>query len=122
MRDVSTQMLVKKAIADGNAFQRKHGRAPGIIIKRHHDHLSTLFSPTEMTATRWPLCLKCRKIVQAYGIAHEHDRAIEIYAECHGEKAGATVQKPYKDVNEVEPNWLNEVCSMLTFFGNPGTQ
>lgn len=113
---LNEKALVKRAISDGQAFQKKYGVGPSIVVKRHHDHLSTLFSPREAQSSNWPMCLKCKNIVEGYGIAHDGDKEVEIYGECHGEKSGYTIRKPYKDVMQAEPAWLSEVCKFLTFF------
>lgn len=113
---MSDQAAVRRAIAQGAAFQRQYGRAPGIIIRRHHDHVNAMYSPKEMSHSGWPICLRCRRIVEGYGVAHDGDTSVEVEAECHGEKTSYTVRKPYRDVLKAEPNWLTEVISMLTFF------
>lgn len=115
-RRLTEQDLVRRAIADGQAYQRRVGVAPNIIVKRHHDHLSTLFSGQEASYSGWPMCLRCKHIVEGYGIGDDRAREVEIYAECHGERQGHWVRKPYGDVMEIEPTWLNEVVRMMTFF------
>lgn len=115
-RDVDVQSLVRRAILDGQRYQQRVGVAPNIIVKRHHDHLATLFSGQESSYSGWPMCLKCKHIVEGYGIGDERGTEVEVYAECHGEKQGHWVRKPYPDVLTTEPSWLNEVARMMTFF------
>lgn len=108
--------LVRRAIEDGKRYQARVGVAPNIIVKRHHDHLATMFSGQEASYSGWPMCLRCRRIVEGYGVGDDRGHEVEVYAECHGERKGHWVRKPYPDVLEVEPQWLNEVARMMTFF------
>lgn len=110
------QGLVRRAIEDGKAYQQRLGVAPNIIVKRHHDHLTTLFSGQEASYSGWPMCLRCKHIVEGYGVGDQNSKEVEVYAECHGQKVGHWIRKPYPDVMEIEPGWLNEVTRLLTFF------
>ena len=113
---VDEKSLVKAAIAKGDAFQRKYGRSPGIIVRRHHDHLQSFFSEKESHSTNWPMCLRCNTIVVEYGIAHQNDKEVVILAKCHGKEQTLVIRKPYRDVMRQEPKWISEVCCLLTFF------
>lgn len=106
--------LVKKAIADGQAFQKKHGVSPNIIVRRNHDHLSTLFSDREASVTNWPMCLTCKTIVEAYGIENENNLTFEVWAQCHGQKTSLTVTKKIRGPQT--DTWRREVMKYLTFF------
>lgn len=115
--DLDVQSVVKKAIADGLAFQRRYGRSPAIVVKKHHDHVNALLNGPETTGTNWPHCLRCGTIVHGFRLAHDGDTHVTMVLECHGEETSLEVRKPYKDVNEVEPDWLREVVSMMAVFG-----
>ena len=106
---------VKRTLANAAGFQRRFGVAPGIIIKWHHDHLAHMLAP-EVAMTYWPACLRCGTIVEGYKVAHDGSTEVEIEAECHGEKSSRTIRKPFADVLEAEPTWLQEVCRLLSFF------
>ncbi len=110
---------VKRVLAQSEGFQRQHGVAPNIIVKRHHDHLSHLLAPT-VRMTHWPTCLRCGDIVEGYKIGHDSSTEVEIVAECHGQKDSRVIKKHFRDVLESEETWLQEVCRMLTFFSPSG--
>jgi hypothetical protein len=111
---MNTKAIVKKAIADGQAFQQKYGRSPSIIVRRHHDHLSAVFGNREANASNWPMCLTCNHIVEGYGIENENATHFEVMAECHGEKTSLRVDK--RSRGPATEDWKAEVLKYLTFF------
>ena len=64
----------------------------------------------------WPLCMKCDKPVEAYGVADEGSKRIEIWARCHGNHEALRIAWDHLD--GVEPSWveLSREISNLPFF------
>lgn len=70
--------------------------------------------------TGWPFCFKCKSIVQGYGVYPEtRDRMIVIvYADCHGTRQDIEIEKPFKDVDKADPEWLRRRMRMLVCFAS----
>ena len=109
---MSDDATVRAVLANSFDYRKHPPRTHGIIVRRTQSPFAHILSP-EAQWSGWPLCLRCRKLVDGYGIANETRSYVDVYAECHGHKQEIRLTRPVDE----QPEWLTEVLRTLTFFG-----
>jgi hypothetical protein len=66
----------------------------------------------------WPWCFRCKSVVRAYGVENRDKMVVTVWARCHGTKAELEVEKPSKDIDRADPNWLRNRMRHLVFFAS----
>ena len=113
MSDLRT---VRRVLAESHDYRRHPPRVgPGIIVRRTQSPFQHILDPNTRNSG-WPVCLRCRTIVQGYGLEHEAATYVDVWAQCHGDRAVLRLRRPTEGYHE----WLSEVLRTLTFFESTG--
>ena len=64
----------------------------------------------------WPWCFRCKTVVKAYGVEERDSRAPIVWARCHGDKRALRIEKPHRDIDKTDPEWLRRRMRNLVFF------
>ena len=93
-------------------------------MRKYHAHNPVLWTPAYGVRGRkmpgeletWPLCIKCDRPVEAYGVAEEGSKRIDVWARCHGSHEALRIT--WDHLFGHVPSWeeLQREISNLPFF------
>lgn len=103
----------------------ERGNRIGAFVKQHQDAArdpmtADLLSWDENLAKNspWPWCFRCKTVVKAYGVEDRETRAPRVWARCHGSMRDLRIEKPHRDIDKTDPEWLRRRMRNLVFFAD----